>query len=151
MNIHALKKDEEKKARELIMTILNSEFTVDQDAYPPADLEHITKSYNDKNETFYVARDHNKITGTVGIKKDTDSDALLRRLFVDPVSRGTGLGSKLVDKACEFCKKHGYRKITFRSTSNMIGAINLCKKKGFVESERMNLGGLEIVKLDKII
>jgi len=133
MNIHALKKDEEKKARELIMTILNSEFAVDQEAYPPADLEHIAASYSNKNETFYVAKEHNEITGTVGIKKDTDSDALLRRLFVNPVDRGTGLGGKLIDKACEFCKKHGYRKITFRSTNNMVGAINLCKKKGFVE------------------
>lgn len=130
----------------LIVGIMNNEFNASKEAYPMQDIENVTASYGTLGETFLVAEQDRKIVGTVGIKKEDDRVALMRRLFVDGEYRKRKIGIKLIEKAIEFCDKMGYDEIIFKTTSQMQGAIQVCQKVGFVQRAKLGLGPLELLK-----
>lgn len=134
--------------RNLILNILSKEYPFDKSAYSDSDLYKIKETYGGKRETFFVIEEGGDIVGTVGIKEDSPSEALLRRLFVDSKHRKKGYGSMLLNKAVDFCKSKGYKKIYFRCTDRMAEAMSLCVKKGFKETETLALGGFNIHKLE---
>jgi len=144
--IRKIKKKEEKKAQELILSILKNEFSEDATAYPQNDLKNIQDSYGKKREIFLVAEKEDLIIGTSAIKEDDKETALLRRIFVHPEFRNKGYGLTLLEEAIDFAKKQRFKRIIFNGTSKMISALNLCKKKGFIEKERIDLGGVTIYR-----
>ena len=64
---------------------------------------------------------------------------------MDPDYRGRKYGSILVEKALQFCRKKGYKKVVFRGTAGMSAAAGLIQKKGFSEVERIRFGNIEII------
>lgn len=140
-----------KGVKELILTILSSEYPFERSAYSDSDLDKIAHTYGGERETFFVVEEGSDIVGTAGIKEESGSEALLRRLFVDIKRRGRGYGSELLNKAIDFCKKKGYKRIYFRCTGRMANAMKLCLKNGFTEVEKLELGGFNIHKLERIL
>ncbi len=134
-------------ARDLILSILAKEYPFDRPAYSDTDLEKIGQIYGGERDSFFIGEREGKVVGTVGIKEDDKDSALLRRLFVSALHRRKGIGTKLLDKALEFCSSRGYRKIIFRCTDRMRDAMRLCEKKGFKETEALDMGGFRIHKL----
>jgi GNAT superfamily N-acetyltransferase len=67
---------------------------------------------------------------------------------VDLKSRKKGYGSELLDKAIAFCREKGYKHIYFRCTDRMKDAMNLCIKKGFKETEALEVSGFKIHNLE---
>lgn len=130
----------------LITSILDNEFGREKDLYPTSDLDNISISYGGHRDIFYVLVDNDKIIGTIAIKEDDRNTALLRRVFVDTVYRGRGLGLQLLKKAIDFCIEKKYSQIVFRSTDRMVSAIGLCKKSGFVERAHLAMGDIDIYK-----
>lgn len=130
----------------LITGIMEEEFRDAQSAYPTDDISNIETAYGGLGEAFFVAVNGNKVVGSVAIKKEDERVALLRRLFVDPSYRKQQLGVKLVDRALKFCDEVGYDEIIFKTTSQMVGAVKLCQKCGFVQRAKIQLGGLELLK-----
>jgi N-acetylglutamate synthase-like GNAT family acetyltransferase len=135
----------------LVTQIMNEEFGESKKAYPMDDVDHLEKAYGGFGEAFFVAEDNHKIVGTVGIKKEDERVALLRRLFVSPAYRGRQIGSKLIDRALEFCEEVGYEEIVFKTTSQMVGAIKTCQKKGFIQRAKLNLAGVELFKFSRAL
>ncbi|MFH1867666.1 MAG: GNAT family N-acetyltransferase [Candidatus Omnitrophota bacterium] len=134
--------------KSLITTIMNKEFSAEEKAYRYGDLDNIMDAYGKLREKFLVVEEDAEIVGTAGIKEDSDSDALLRRLFVHPSHRGRGIGSMLVDTAIDFCKMSNYKNVVFRATSNMREAITLLtSKKSFMEKGRHVFDNVEIIIL----
>lgn len=147
VQIRKIKKDEHAHAQDLIISIMKSEFSEDSEAYPLHDLDDITKSYGNLGEAFFVCTESSgAIVGTVGIKREDERTALLRRIFVDPNYRRRQVGSMLMDRAIEFCREVGYQEIVLKTTSKMKGAINLCLNKKFVERAKIDLGSVELLK-----
>lgn len=142
-------KDDETAVVDLITGIMDSEFHDAKHAYPTEDVECIDKAYGGIGEAFFVAVDNatHKIVGTVAIKKEEDRVALLRRLFVAPTHRNLKIGKKLIDRALEFCREVGYEEVVFKTTSKMSGAIDLCRKNGFIQRAHIVLGPIELIKL----
>ena len=148
---HALRPFIEKDAdgvRELILSILAKEYPFDKSSYSDSDLNKIAQTYGGPGDTFFVVEDNDEIVATVGVKAENDTDAILRRLFVDVKHRQRGYGSALVDKAIEFCRQKGYKRVFFRCTGRMANAMKLCMKKGFREIEKLEVGGFNIHKLE---
>lgn len=148
---HALrefKKSDADSVRELILGILAGEYPFDRSAYSDSDLEKIAQTYGGQRDAFFVIDENAQIAGTVGIKMETENSALLRRLFVDVKRRRHGYGSELIDKAIDFCRQKGYKKLYFRCTDRMSDAIKLCLKKGFKETETLSISGFNIHKLE---
>lgn len=134
--------------RDLILSILSKEYPFDKSAYSDSDLNAISKTYGGPGDSFFVMEDGGEIAGTVGVKKESETDALLRRLFVDVKHRKRGYGAALVDKAIEFARDNDYSRMIFRCTGRMADAMKLCIKKGFKETERLEVGGFKIHKLE---
>ena len=138
-----LKKDE-KAVKELIESVMHNEFMNDAQHYAYADLENITEYYSGDKDYFFVAEMDGKIIGTGAVKQDDNETALLRRVFVHPHYRNKGYGLILLETAIDFCQKHGYKNLVFRGTSRMDRALAVCKKKGFKERDRLELGEMSI-------
>lgn len=134
--------------RELILGILTKEYPFDRAAYSDSDLDRIDAVYGGQKNAFFVIDEEGAVAGTVGVKEDSKDEALLRRVFVDPKSRKRGYGGALVDKAIEFCREKGYKRVYFRCTDRMADAMRLCMKKGFRQTEDLEVGGFHIHKLE---
>lgn len=96
------------------------------------DIMNIEKGY--AHGKFFVAEEDNKVVATVGVDVFRKRGRI-RRLFVRESMRKSGIGSKLVAKAIEFCKKRGYDKIQV-STHSKMACLEFYKKAGFVETKR---------------
>ena len=146
MKIRRFQPSDSKEVIDLITSVMRTEFPDDQKVFPVDDLKEITHHYGNKGEQFFVAVEDDKIVGTVGVKREDERSALLRRIFVKPEFRGRGIGSGLVMQAISFCRENGYELIVFKSTSRMQRAIQLCQRSGFSEKAKVDLGGIELFK-----
>lgn len=146
--LREFKKGDSNGVKELILGILIKEYPFDKSAYSDSDMENISHAYGETKDAFFVIDEDGQIAGTVGIKMETDNDALLRRLFVDVKRRRHGYGSELLEKAIDFCRKKGYRKVHFRCTDRMSDAMKLCVRKGFKETDTLSVSGFNIHKLE---
>ena len=147
MEIRVFKEADSDQVRELINSIMGQEFSNEEKVYFQDDLQNISKTYGGKKEVFFVAEEGSEIIGTAGIKEEGGGVALLRRLFVHSDYRSRKYGQTLLEKAIHFCQQQHYRIINFRSTDRMKPAIELCKKNGFHERAKIDLGSFQIIKL----
>ncbi|NQT95041.1 MAG: GNAT family N-acetyltransferase [Candidatus Omnitrophica bacterium] len=148
MQIRSFKPEDAEGVKTLITSIMGNEYSAEAKAYQYGDLDDISGAYSKLREKFLVVEENSTIIGTAGIKEDSESIALLRRLFVHPSHRVRGMGSMVVDTVLDFCKMNHYKQVVFRATSTMQAAIKLLtKKKGFVEKERYFFDNVEIVML----
>lgn len=148
---HALRsyrKEDAAGVKELILSILGSEYPFDKSAYSDSDLDKIGETYGGKRNAFFVVEDGGVIVGTAGVKEEAKEDALLRRLFVDLKHRHRGYGTELIGRAIAFCKEHGYKRVIFRCTGRMSDAMNLCLKNGFRKTDELEVGGFKIHRLE---
>ena len=104
--------------KSLISAIMNKEYPVEEKAYQYGDLNSISDAYGALREKFLVVQEDDEVIGTIGIKEDSDSTALLRRLFVHSSHRGRQIGSMLVDTALDFCKMNGNPNVWKKSNKN---------------------------------
>ena len=144
INIRKCALNDQKAAKKLILTVLNQEFP--KEAVTLEDLENISDSYGKLGEAFFVAVSGDVIIGTVGVKREDERTAMLRRLFVDSTYRRKKIGSQLVERAIEFCREVGYDEIIFKTNSTMKDAIRLCEKKKFAQKAKLDLGPMQLVK-----
>jgi len=147
-SLRAFRKEDADGVRNLILGILSKEYPFDKSAYSDSDLYKISETYGGGRDSFFVVESDSQIVGTVGVKEESHSEALLRRLFVDLKHRKKGYGSALLGRAIEFCKDKGYKKLYFRCTDRMAEAMRLCLKRGFKETEKLEVGGFNIHKLE---
>ena len=75
------------------------------------------------------------------------SDAQLRLLYVEPTTRGLGIGTHLVDECVEFARRAGYRKMTLWTNSVLDSARRIYQRKGFllIKEERHHSFGKNLV------
>ncbi len=59
----------------------------------------------------------------------------MKRLYVAPAARGTGLGRLLVDRIVEEAERRGYREIRLDSLPSMVSAITLYRNAGFERTD----------------
>lgn len=146
MNVRKFDATDQKAVKDLIISIVTKEYPFDRNAYSDSDLNSIGDTYAGAREVFLVLEADGQLIGTIGVKEESSDSALIRRFFVHENFRNMGYGSKLMNEALEFCRLKGYQHALFQGTSKMIKAIELCKKKGFIEKERIDMGGFFICK-----
>lgn len=149
MSIATIRKcqsSDQQAARDLIANVMREEFPQESSTFPLADLNDISVSYGKLGEAFFVASLNGKVIGTVGIKREDERTALLRRLFVDSKYRRKKIGTQLLERAIEFCREVGYDELIFKTTSTMESAVQLCEKKGFTPKAKLELGSVQLLK-----
>lgn len=145
--LRRFRREDAKGVKDLILSILTQEYPFDRSAYSDSDLERIDEVYGGQKDSFFIIEEEGEVVGTVGVKEETEDDALLRRLFVDLKHRRHGYGTELLKEAISFCKSSGYKRIFFRCTDRMADAMRLCRKGGFKEAEALDVSGFKIHKL----
>ncbi|MBL1421951.1 MAG: bifunctional helix-turn-helix transcriptional regulator/GNAT family N-acetyltransferase [Alphaproteobacteria bacterium] len=87
--------------------------------------------YDQAIEKCWIAECDDKIIGSIFCVNGGDGVAKLRLLYVDPVARGMGLGSSLIEQVIKFARIKKYKKIEFWTVDCLDAALHLYKKTGF--------------------
>jgi putative acetyltransferase len=80
-----------------------------------------------------MARVNGKAAGCVALRALDRETLELKRLYVRPATRGTGLGRRLVEAAIDCARQHGYAELRLDTLATMAAAQALYRSLGFVE------------------
>ena len=70
--------------------------------------------------------------GCAGLKRYSDTDAEVKRVWVDPAYRGQGVASGLMDRIEDKARKMGFRRVVLQTRPIMPDAVALYTKRGYV-------------------
>ncbi len=90
---------------------------------------------DDNFELFLIARENNKIIGTIGVKNEQGC-ARISRMYVSAGERGKGLGTILMKRALEYC--NGKFKRVFLTTYERMNSVGFYEKIGFKVFKKEN-------------
>jgi len=99
-----------------------------------AELERLPGGYSPPDGALLLLRLDGVICGCVGIRRLADGVAEMKRLFVEPRCRGSGLGKRLAAAAIAEAARLGYRELKLDTLPVMEAAIGLYRSLGFVET-----------------
>ncbi len=102
-----------------------------------AEFAHMPGRYAPPTGELLLARDSNGMPiACVGLRPlESEGCCEMKRLFVTPAGRGTGVGQALVKGVIDIARRLGYREMRLDTLACMTQAISLYKKFGFVPME----------------
>jgi putative acetyltransferase len=126
---------------ELVAATL-SEFGLAFGVGAPTDdqLQHLPASYADHGGAFWVAMDGDQLVGTAGVFPVTADAFELRKMYLRPSTRGTGIGKRLLDTSIAFSREHGARLLVLDTVEAMSRAIAFYERHGFVRDDSQRRG-----------
>ena len=80
---------------------------------------------------FFVAFDGEKPVGCGGLRELDSTEAEIKRMFVDPSSRGTGVSTALLDRLEQFGRERGYRRLVLETGDQQPDAIRFYTREGY--------------------
>jgi len=83
---------------------------------------------------FLVADNGDGLVGCVALRALSAEGCEMKRLYVDPPARGSGLGRELVESVLDRARSFGYRKMLLDTLPSMQTAQALYRRIGFVET-----------------
>jgi putative acetyltransferase len=81
-----------------------------------------------------VADDGDGLVGCVALRAGSPESCEMKRLYVDPSARGSGLGRQLVESVLDRARSFGYEKMLLDTLPSMQTAQALYREIGFVET-----------------
>jgi DNA-binding MarR family transcriptional regulator/GNAT superfamily N-acetyltransferase len=89
--------------------------------------------FDPKRERCWIAEREGEIVGSVFAVKDPDRDgvAKLRLLYVEPSTRGLGIGTRLVQEVTRFARQAGYHTLTLWTNSVLVSARRIYEAEGY--------------------
>tara|TARA_R110002051_G_C8568551_1_gene475401 strand:+ start:348 stop:827 length:480 start_codon:yes stop_codon:yes gene_type:complete len=97
------------------------------------EMETLPKMYGPDEGGLFIAFRNGEAVGIAGLRKFSEQDAELKRMYVQPDSRGLGIGQLLLSACMETAKKLNYESIKLDTADFMKSAIKLYTDNGFVE------------------
>lgn len=96
--------------------------------------DHLSDLFNAVDAIYYVVEDHGKLIGGCGIYPTAglpEGCAELVKFYLDPDSRGKGIGKLLMEKCFESATSMGFTQLYLESFPEFKIAIGLYEKYGF--------------------
>ena len=100
------------------------------------ELQHLPGKYAAPYGCILLAWDELDCVGCAGMRPLSHNVCEMKRLYVKPVSRGTGLGRLLAEKIIQFGREKKYSKMQLDTLKSMHSAVELYKSLGFVETDQ---------------
>lgn len=110
-------------------------------------LAQFVQNFDAKCERAWIAEKDGEIVGSIFCVRKSPTIAQLRLLYVEPTTRGLGIGTRLVDECVEFARQSGYRKMMLWTNSVLDSARRIYERKGFhlVKEEHHHSFGKNLV------
>ena len=115
-------------ADEKVRDVLNAQGFQDE-------TKHINEKYARPDGRLYIAYDGGKAVGCIALKRFDGSRGEMKRLYVRPESRRSGLGEKLVNMILQDAREVGYESVLLDTLPFMESAQRLYYRVGFRETE----------------
>ncbi|MGB6228781.1 MAG: GNAT family N-acetyltransferase [Litorimonas sp.] len=87
-------------------------------------------------DALWLAERDGQAVGAVGLKPFEGDTAELKRLWVDPVARGHGIGEALCQACLEGARSHGYARLLLDTDRGLDQANAIYERLGFRDVER---------------
>lgn len=97
------------------------------------ELIDIRQQYSAPEGCLLLVRDQERTVGCAGIRRWKDDVAELKRMYLQPDTRGSGMGRQLLSAALEHAIQLGYRSIRLDTLPDMKAAIALYRAAGFID------------------
>lgn len=99
-----------------------------------AELASLPAPYAAPGGYLLLARENGVATGIVGLKQLEAGTAEIKRLYVLPAARGSGLGRRLAERALDEARARSYARVRLDThRPSMAAAVALYRSLGFVE------------------
>ncbi|HUP28970.1 MAG TPA: GNAT family N-acetyltransferase [Usitatibacter sp.] len=98
-----------------------------------AELAGLPGDYAAPRGRLYLARDGDRAAGCVALRPQGARDGELKRLYVRPAYRGTGLGRTLTLRAIDTARAIGYQRLVLDTLPMMGAAQRLYADLGFMD------------------
>ena len=98
------------------------------------ELETLSRMYGPPGGALLLAQMEDGLAGCVAVRPMGGDICELKRLYVRPAQRGTGLGWRLTETALQIGRDLGYRRIRLDTLPQMAAAQRLYESLGFRDS-----------------
>jgi putative acetyltransferase len=95
------------------------------------ELENFDRDYAAPKGAFLLAAEGGGYVACVGLRQFADEVGEMKRLYVTPAARGTGLGRQLVERLIAVARELGYRNLVLDTLPSMKEAQGLYQSLGF--------------------
>lgn len=99
------------------------------------ELAELPGAYAPPRGAILVALDGSEVAGCVAFRPVNESTCEMKRLFVRPAWRGTGLGRRLALEIMDAARRAGYGRMRLDTLPTMTAAAGMYESLGFVEME----------------
>ncbi len=105
------------------------------------------RTFDARRECCWIAEKDGENVGSVVLVKQSEAEAKLRLLLVEPQARGLGIGARLVQECLRFARQADYAKVTLWTNSVLIAARRIYQAAGFclVEARPHRSFGQELI------
>lgn len=116
-------------------------FDISFEAQEGKELCEFMSRFDREKDGLWTAVVDEKFAGSVAIdgRQAETEGARLRWFIVDPTLQGRGLGKVLVEKAVEFCRLVGHKRIYLWTFQGLEAARHVYESEGFVLSEEQEV------------
>ncbi|GAB4491025.1 MAG: GNAT family N-acetyltransferase [Saprospiraceae bacterium] len=97
------------------------------------ELADIQTQYGAPNGCLLLVKNEQEAVGCAGVRRWQGDIAELKRMYLQPKTRGLGLGKKLLEVALENARSLGYRSIRLDTLPSMAAAIAIYRDFGFTD------------------
>ena len=99
------------------------------------ELSNLSTMYGPPGGYRLLAHANEKTVGCVAVRNQSDATCEMKRLYVQPEYRGTGLGRRLAEIAIRTARRLGYARMVLDTLPSMVEAQPLYESLGFREVE----------------
>ncbi|WP_207510279.1 GNAT family N-acetyltransferase [Longitalea luteola] len=102
--------------------------------YYDASTDALYELFRQQGSIYYIAEVDGVLIGGAGIYPSPGLPAdtcELVKMYLSPAARGQGIGKMLIEKALQFAREAGYRKVYIETMSELRKAMSVYEKFGF--------------------